>query len=67
MPFVTYVGGSRVVTSTLEISAAERSDEGSYACVASNNEPDGANGEARSNFTITVNPELVKCCRSVVN
>ena len=60
--FDTDVEGYRVVTSTLEISSANRSDAGSYACVASNNEPGVINGEDRSNFTITVNCESVKHC-----
>ena len=60
----TDVEGFRVVTSTLEISAANRSDAGSYACVASNNEPGVLNGEDRDIFTITVNCESVKYCLS---
>ena len=62
--FDTDTEGFRVVTSTLEISAANRSDEGSYACVASNNDPGVFNGEARDNFTITVNCKSVKHCHS---
>ena len=58
-PFVPDAEGFRVVTSTLEISSANRSDAGSYACVASNNEPGVVNGEDRSDFTITVNCESV--------
>ena len=54
----------RVVTSTLTISAANRSDAGSYACVASNNEPGVVNGEARDDFTITVNCKSVNHCHS---
>ena len=53
--FETDVEGFRVVTSTPEISSANRSDAGSYACVASNNEPGVLNGEDRDDFTITVN------------
>ena len=49
------VEGFRVVTSTLSISSANRSDAGSYACVASNNEPGVVNGEDRDDLTITVN------------
>ena len=58
--------GFRVVRSTLEISAANRSDAGSYACVAFNNEPGVFNGEDRGNFKITVmiNCESVKYCLS---
>ena len=65
-PFDTDVEGFRVVTSTLEISSTNRSDAGSYACVASNNEPGVLNGEDRSNFTITVNCESVKYCNIII-
>ena len=54
-PFVPDPEGFRGVTSTPEISSANRSDAGSYACVASNNEPGVVNGEDRGDFTITVN------------
>ena len=56
--------GFRVVTSTLSIPSTNRSDAGSYACVASNNEPGVLNGEDRDDFTITVNCESVKHCLS---
>ena len=54
--------GFRMVISILSISSANCSDAGSYACVASNNEPGLFNGEDRSNFTITVNCESAKHC-----
>ena len=63
-PIDTDAEGLRVVTSTLEISSANRSDTGSYACVAFNNEPGLFNGEDRSDFTITVNCESVKHCNN---
>ena len=63
-PFVPDPEGFRVVTSTLSISSANRSDAGSYACVASNNEPGVLNGEDRDDFTITVNCESIKHCLS---
>ena len=58
MPFITDVEGFRVVTSSVDISSANRSDAGSYACVAS------TNGEDRSDFTVTVNCESVNHCHS---
>ena len=56
-PFTVDIEGFVIGTSTLNLSASERSDAGSYACVASNFEPGVVDGEDRSNFTVTVNCE----------